>query len=385
MNVFYGTARFLVLLAFPALHAAAQQTTVTWQAELESETTEGALDATSPTYATIGIDGHLFVSDADNLHVLIIDSTSAIVGRMGRNGEGPGEFRSLRALGVLRPYAWAYDARLGRVTTIDARGKALKVVRLPQSIHANEGGGGSFRLLALMIESRYVGESGPDRASLTGWAKERPKGTRALVVVDSTGNLARVLGWVSPNPCTKDFPFAGAVTPLPVVFCTPPTTAASADGATGAVVEDLAHGRKQGIVRVRAVDTRTGNAVIRDVMVDRAPVTQAERDSAVSSILRQLPAAPELRREYSEQRVVEYKPGYRSVMIDNNRRVWLKVQQTATEGYRLLGIHGRDAVIVQVLLDPGVEPLAVDGQTLWAVRRDGRFEPVVQRYRLRPE
>jgi len=60
--------------------------------------------------------GRMFVAQPQQGSVLVFDTFGKRTGRLGHEGEGPGEFRTISQMGWLGDSLWVVDARLGRAT-----------------------------------------------------------------------------------------------------------------------------------------------------------------------------------------------------------------------------------------------------------------------------
>ncbi len=73
-----------------------------------------------------------FVQEQDGA-VLVMDATGREVDRLGRKGEDPGEFESLRAVGWFGDTLWVWDPRLRRVTLTEVSGGPFRPQTVPVS------------------------------------------------------------------------------------------------------------------------------------------------------------------------------------------------------------------------------------------------------------
>lgn len=74
------------------------------------------------------LDGSVFVLDAPNNRILVLDSAARFVTSFGRPGAGPGEFRTPTSLAFLpaQRSLWVLDQGLARVTVLSWDGKRLQ-------------------------------------------------------------------------------------------------------------------------------------------------------------------------------------------------------------------------------------------------------------------
>ncbi len=136
-------------------------------------------------------DGRIVVADLDENELLVFDATGHRVGTWGRRGAGPGEFRSLAAIGPAGgDSVWAYDLRSLRTTVFDAGGRVGWSASLDF-----EGAGGFALVLGRVADGRFV----VAEATAPGWTRHAP----GSVGTDSTrlhlhrpgSRASDVLGW----------------------------------------------------------------------------------------------------------------------------------------------------------------------------------------------
>ena len=79
----------------------------------------------NPADVAVGDDGTVYVADADPAVIKVYDSTGAFVRTIGRDGEGPGEFR-VAYLAVRGSYLLVQDPRVARASLFDTSGKFIR-------------------------------------------------------------------------------------------------------------------------------------------------------------------------------------------------------------------------------------------------------------------
>lgn len=82
-----------------------------------------AQSLTSIGQVVIGPEAQLFVSQPMDARLLIFDSAGALQASLGGRGQGPGEFQTLRSIGLLGDTLYASDQRLGRVSFFSLGGE----------------------------------------------------------------------------------------------------------------------------------------------------------------------------------------------------------------------------------------------------------------------
>ncbi|MFW6079134.1 MAG: 6-bladed beta-propeller, partial [Gemmatimonadota bacterium] len=111
-----------------------------WTVDLASALELGELDGPEAytfgriSGVVVGDDGRIYVADADALEIRIFSPEGELLGRFGRDGEGPGEFGYLGGLGPAPGGGVAaLDGRLGRVTIFDRDGPFERSFRLERA------------------------------------------------------------------------------------------------------------------------------------------------------------------------------------------------------------------------------------------------------------
>ena len=122
--------------------------------------------------AALGPDGTVFVADGLNDEVRVFGLDGVHRRTFGRNGEGPGEFRSLYSLAWVGDRLLTLDPNLGRIGAFSAEGEWLGQQRIEGSVSGSPEGirlmpvgpdefyRRGFRRHAAGIESMFVGHDG---------------------------------------------------------------------------------------------------------------------------------------------------------------------------------------------------------------------------------
>lgn len=79
----------------------------------------------NPSDVAVGDDGTVYVSDADPAAIKVYDSTGAFVRTIGREGEGPGEFR-VAYLAVRGSHLLVQDPQIARASLFDTSGAFIR-------------------------------------------------------------------------------------------------------------------------------------------------------------------------------------------------------------------------------------------------------------------
>lgn len=81
-------------------------------------------------WVDVDADGGLYVLEMMGLQIRVFDEDGEFLHRIGRQGEGPGEFRDVSALGVRGDTLWAYDRQIRRLTLFDREGRLRSTVQI---------------------------------------------------------------------------------------------------------------------------------------------------------------------------------------------------------------------------------------------------------------
>ena len=94
--------------------------------DVVASTQQHGIELFNATTALFLDDGGLAVANAGALEVLLLESDGSLARRVGRQGEGPGEFAEVTSL-VKTPAGFlVYDARLGRINEFTEAGEVKR-------------------------------------------------------------------------------------------------------------------------------------------------------------------------------------------------------------------------------------------------------------------
>ncbi len=334
---------------------------------LAPEITIGGADEGPESFSDIrGISvdsrGRVYVLEAQEQQVRLFDSGGAFVRPVGRNGDGPGEFRGANGIAVdAADRLWVYDPRARRVTIFDSSGAVSATHPLQISSYA------------------YV------------WP-----GT-----IDSLGRLYDQQGaqvdttWV-PFIRRSDLA-AGKADTLSLPTCpaeiTPPY-AFRGDRGGGVIGVPFAGDRyvrldPRGFVwcgdtrELRLAQFHLGDSVpLREISAEvlPAPVTAAERDTAIAEIRRFGQGAgwdPDF------SLIPGTKPVVEALDFDDQGRPWVRAATSTGWMLFVFDTSGRQLASASLpVTAPRWFPLVIRGDRLYAITTDSLDIPAVMRFRI---
>ena len=158
--------------------------------------------------AALGPDEAVFVADGRNHEVRVFGLDGVHRRTFGRNGEGPGEFRSLYSVAWMGDRLLTLDSSLGRIGEFSADGEWLGQQRVEGSYSGSPAG---IRLMPV----------GPDEFYRLGLLREATGVTSVLVGHDSRGETGDTLSWLErpPGPAGSIIcQYGGMITLFPIPF-----------------------------------------------------------------------------------------------------------------------------------------------------------------------
>jgi len=88
----------------------------------------------------IGTNGHIIIADDAAPALRVFDANGKFVRVIGRNGEGPGEYRSMGGVATLRDGRFQlWDNRIQRLPTYSATVEYISAVRVPSGLFSADG------------------------------------------------------------------------------------------------------------------------------------------------------------------------------------------------------------------------------------------------------
>ena len=129
MNFFRSCTLLLVPLLLLAASDPAHAQAGVQRWSLEPELRIGSIDTPPDLLTEVGdlavAAGRVFVAQPQDRQVRVFDTAGRFIGVIGRDGAGPGEFRSFASIGVRSDTLWVVDRFNARVTVMDLKGVVL--------------------------------------------------------------------------------------------------------------------------------------------------------------------------------------------------------------------------------------------------------------------
>lgn len=360
----------------------------TWH--LEEDLRIGREDHPDYALGTVGglavaDDGRILVSQPQERAIRVFDGDGRFLHRVGRAGEGPGEFTRLGMIGVLDDATWAVDCGGGCfVHFFDEGGSSLDRVQTPPLEHPFIGGGSYYPLPdgGMLVPSASVGDI-IETAHEMPWLRSDSDGSvvDTLPGIRSPG-LVMIQNQVTlPDGRTADSP----------VLVMPPFPACSwvgiAPDPTFLVQAKAAPGGDEGSTVVQLTRfTPDGDTVaMGELSLPRRPIPPAVADSAMDSqvtcLSGPLGGEERARRELAGSvGVPDHYPPLRTLVVTREGASWLALEGQGET--RWLILDPSLAPLALVDLPPRLEPLVIEQDLLWGIELDEFDVPQVVKYRV---
>lgn len=323
----------------------------------------------SPIGSAVAVGSELYLAQPDDHQVVRFDTGSHDKLRIGRDGEGPGEFRQVLGIGMFGKRVWAVDMQRVRVSIFNPDGKLYQTFPLPGAITTRsvEAIGRGFFLYGMPSMSGLVGiyfvQQPP---GLSRWEFARDSTNIAFVSIDRTGKLVRHLGWTHSNTkCMAPVPGTGGRRALPILFCHPALFMASPGGDLIAIVNPAsAEGNRQEYSIVE-VNSSGDTVLLTSVRVSPPPVSTEARDSAMNALQTKLSHPL----DFDKVRVLDHRAGVVGMTMQDNGELWLQVS-TAHTGQCWWRVVEKGDLDGELCLPVGRKLLAVAGNLAWLEELD---------------
>jgi len=330
----------------------------------------------------VHVSGQIFVSQPMENTVRVFDPDGRSLGRIGRLGEGPGEFRTLSRIGLLGDTLYAADGDSRRVTFFSVDGELLGTTPLiPREL------GPEF----LPRTPEWLATDGTS-LSYTAFnpvLMEPNSSVRFLYVhIDRSGETVDTAALLDLAP-QQTIRLRGAVGPLITaqLFSGLSLPVISADGSRLAIVDE-GDTRAGPTVHVTALRSTRDTVWSHEYTFEPIPVSAAMVDSAVAEKARGLnpdnfPDPADAERQIREGMAVpDHLAPVSSGVFADDGDLWLRREAVPGQGQRWTVFDSTGTPVGQITLPRNLAVKVVRANTLWGVETDAMGVPYVVRYAL---
>lgn len=373
---------------------AAQQEPTRWdlREDLRIGSLEGPAAMTRVPDITTSADGmYLYVLESAERTVRMFDArTGEFLRRVGRGGDGPGEFRSPVKLGWRADTLYVVDAGLPRLSLFTVEGEVVRTLTYRSTVVSQTGLGAvafgylaSGELMALpLVASHHVRGGQLDGIP---W-----------FVLDEEGRIRRSVGYrsfegagrtIEFDPGSRSFEVSLPMSDRYFIGIEP-------DGESVILLTQPAGGDPGGHFRMVRLASDGDTIYARRYRYTPRPVSTAIRDSIRSANVDKYAAVLPLTRERvravieRDLTIPEYHPPFtvdRSwLTVTRDGAVWIRREELGKATAEWLAI-GPDGEVIGAAMAPArLRILHVDGEIVWGVITDAYDVPYVTRSRLDP-
>jgi len=347
----------------------------------------GSLDDPASALTRVGglaIDheGRIYVSQPMDETIRVFDAEGQPVATIGRAGDGPGEFREVRGIGIFSDTLYVSDPTAARVTFFSLTGQVLETLHLtPHGLSPEWFAVTPWWLApdgtALSPAAFLPPTTGPDQDS-----------RQLLVRIDRAGEVldtAVIVDWPSEESIELRSPVGSAVITQPFAGSFWPIVAA--DGSRVAVT--------------RVLDTEGGDSSafcatvlrsLRDTVWSNSysyepiPISASMVDSTVAARARRLnkevfPNPDDAERQIRQGiSVPDHLAPMSGGVFAEDGQLWLQREDIPGEDQRWTVLDTAGIPVAQINLPRGLRVEVVRSDTLWGVEVDAFEVPYVVRY-----
>ena len=356
---------------------------------LEEELRIGG-DSASPAYELSDIrqlavhqrSGNLFVVQGRLTDVRVFDSRGGYSHSVGRSGSGPGEFRSISAMGFHGDTLWTIDNELRRVSLFRPDGSLISSWQVdPEPINFTELRDARYTYPTALLSDRSMLGFGAtamraiDLGDITSWPilALTPEGrTRDTLAWVPIGNAHMTIHAPDRGTAYRGQPFGDE--PLRVY--------APVAGRVYVVERYAALAASDSRYAVTAISVRGDSLWRREVAYDARPLPTSVADSVRKRYVRAY--SPQFPVDAVERAL--YLPSFWSpiteAMAADDGTVWMRREDDMT-GVRFDVLDGDGALRMQVRASPRVRLRWADDRTVWGYTLDD--VPSLVRYQIVPD
>jgi hypothetical protein len=341
-----------------------------------------AADLSRVSGIAVAPDGTILVGQPEDGTILSYAPDGRRLGRFGRPGAGPGEFRRLTTLGWVGDTLWAVDMDLLRLTLIFPARQLLRTIRLPTSIIPPRPATGPVPKL----ESPWLGVPLPGgdllvQADIRGGKQPPPYDAE---LQDKDGVYARVSADGAYRHLLLAYSVFGEQCKWgPTLFipqCPRPQRDFADDRSTVVTAETSVTGTKDNSYCVTLMRINGDTVFSRRYPFAGVPITKRVVDSIRARLLSQATSTE----KRSAIRTVPFPPVYppiKNVRVGRDGTTWIGLRETAA-GRPWIVLDSVGTPIGELVLPHGVVLWVADRKTIWAVEWDADDMNSIVRYQI---
>jgi hypothetical protein len=321
-------------------------------------------------------EGSIYVTQPADREVRVFDSDDRYVRRIGRDGAGPGEFRSVGGIGFKGDTLWVSDIQLSRLTLFSRDGELLD----------------ALTIAGPMIPEISTRPTVPSRLAADGTILAQPftSGDRLqwipLVRMDRGGNLIETFGALRNEP---PFRLQGTLNGQLRAYVTRPVQTSGlwavspVDGSVIIVDRPIATGGEEARFRVQRLRSASDTIFNRNYLYTPRQIPQAAIDSILgrAAIFGDNPVPPEMLRQYRDQLgSLRFDAPVSQLLAGRDGTIWLRREQLGLQQVEWLVLDEAGNPIAVFQMPASVRIVQAERGRLWAVENDEFDIPYVVRY-----
>lgn len=384
-NLTVGCLLLLLLVGRP-LPAEAQVQPPTWRLEEVARIggVHGSLSLTEMSSVTTSAgQDTLYIAQPQQSAIWMIDIESrSLIARIGRTGDGPGEFRRLDYLGWSNDTLYATDGLAGRVSLFTSAGEYLRDIQLtPTSL---PGVAHIAYPVALADSGRLIAQSRlTTTAVANGVTKQDPV---ALLTPD--GTVVRLLAFRNLTGTFVTLPLGRAVTWAYQPFSVPTLIGIDRRRGSVAVVNQPVRDEPAGKFEVRLV--RADGSVVFDRTYRYTPqrVSPAFADSIYEAETQKYAETGFVTRDRAREVVREHLhipssfPAFAGVVISDEGEIWLRAHADRSRTAGVVILDQRGDIRARALVPANTKLLAIGPMYVWGQVYNELDVPILVQYRI---
>jgi hypothetical protein len=362
--------------------AAEDISTITPQADLRIDGQEH--DLVPVTWLGVSPGGQLALIQWQDYNVRFFDESGALLGTVGREGQGPGEFRRPLRGGWIGDTLWVSDPELGRVTLISPTLEVVTAFATPAVARPQPQDADTLHEYRSPVP---YGFRSRDTLLATGLMRvdgqaQDPSAGYPMLRVTSSGEI---IGQVARIPLDEGLSVTirtgNGVAFMPIPYFPRSQWVVAPDGKRIAILTTDMSSVETASYRVRVFDELGRVVVDRTQTFEPVRIPQAKMDSAIAATVAR---RPEMRVEFEaalREAARTYYPEAEQIVLGSDYRIWIGLRAT-DQGQPWL-VHDSEGKPLERVILPGNAMLrAADDTHIWAVERDEFDVESVVRYKL---